>query len=294
MQLLTGMSEWLQILINGCIVGGIYALVALGYTMVYGILKFINFAHGEVFMVGAYVAYMLQDRLVMWQSVVVAMFICGLLGLCIERIAYRPLRGRDRLVYLITAVGVSLFLQSVITLLFGAQNRVIRPTGAAIISIGSATITSLQLLIIVIALVLMIALHMWVTYSRAGKAIRALSDNYAVAQTVGIPVNRLTMVVFIVGSMLAGAAGVLIAYEQSAVTPTIGIDMGIRAFTAAVLGGIGSIYGAFIGGFLIAIVENIGAYLLPAGYSHAIAFVVLIIILLVRPSGLFKGDGDRA
>ena len=278
-----------QLIANGIIAGGIYSLVALGYTMVYGILKFINFAHGEVFMAGAYIAWLFN--VLFGVNIIIAFLIsmiaCGLLGFIIEKAAYKPLRNSPRLVPLITAIGVSLFLQALALLIFGADIKTFR-TGTIEkgINILGATITKLQITIVIVSLVMMFLLHLFVKYSKTGKAIRAVADNPELASTIGINVDKVISVVFIIGSALAAVAGILIGMEQN-LQPTMGVSIGIKAFTAAVVGGIGNIYGALIGGFLIGLIENIGIWFIPSGYKDAIAFFVLLIMLFFRPQGLF-------
>lgn len=278
-----------QLVANGVIAGGIYALVALGYTMVYGTLKFINFAHGEVFMVGAYIAWLFN--VIFGVSILVAFLIsmvgCAVLGFLIEKIAYKPLRQSHRLVPLITAIGVSLLLQSLALIIFGADIKTFR-TGTIErgINILGATITKLQITIIIVSLTLMLLLHLYVKYSKTGKAIRAVSDNPELASTIGINTDKIISIVFIIGSALAAVAGTLIGMEQN-LQPTMGVTVGIKAFTAAVIGGIGNIYGALLGGFLIGLIENIGIWFIPSGYKDAIAFLVLLIMLFFRPQGLF-------
>ncbi len=289
------MSILPQLIANGIIAGGIYALVALGYTMVYGILKFINFAHGEIFMVGAYVAWtasvLLGFPLIV--ATIIAMLTAAILGFLIEKVAYKPLRHAGRLSPLITAIGVSLFLQALALLIFGAQIRTFGTgTVEAGIPILGAIITKLQITIIIVSLVLMILLHLFVKYTRLGKAMRAVADNPEVASIIGIPVDRIISTVFIIGSALAAIAGVLVGLEQN-LQPTMGVSIGIKAFTAAVVGGIGNIYGALLGGFLIGLAENIGIWFIPSGYKDAIAFVILILFLLVKPTGLFGAKQEE-
>jgi len=278
-----------QLIANGIIAGGIYSLVALGYTMVYGILKFINFAHGEIFMIGAYIAWLFN--VIFGVNILIAFLIsmigCAILGFIIEKVAYKPLRKASRLAPLITAIGISLLLQSIALLAFGAQIRTFR-TGTIErgIPILGASITKIQIIIILVSLVLMLLLHFFVKYSRTGKAVRAVADNPELASTIGINIDKVISIVFIIGSALAAAAGVLIGIEQN-LQPTMGVSIGIKAFTAAVIGGIGNIYGALIGGYLIGLIENIGIWFIPSGYKDAIAFFVLLIMLLFRPEGLF-------
>lgn len=285
-----------QLILNGIIAGGIYALVALGYTMVYGILKFINFAHGEIFMMGAYLAWVMhivlgQD---IFTSFIIAMIGCAIGGFVIEKIAYKPLRKSAMLAPLITAIAVSLFLQAFTIMIFGAEVKTLRTTEvqAGIPILGSAVITPIQIVIIVVSISLMILLHLFIKYTKLGKAMRAVSDNYAVSAIIGININKIISTVFIIGSMLAAAAGVLVGIEQN-LTPTMGVSVGIKAFTAAVIGGVGNIYGAVAGGFLIGLIENIGIWFIPSGYKDAIAFTILIIMLIFKPTGLFGAKKEE-
>jgi branched-chain amino acid transport system permease protein len=290
------MSIASQLIANGIIAGGIYALVALGYTMVYGILKFINFAHGEIFMMGAYVAWTLSILLGfnIIVATVIAMLVAALLGFVIEKIAYKPLRHAGRLAPLITAIGMSLFLQALALLIFGSQIRTFKTgTVEAGMPILGAVVTKLQLVIIGISIGLMIALHLFIKYTKIGKAMRAVADNPETASIIGIDVNKIISAVFIIGSSLAAVAGVLVALEQN-LQPTMGVTIGIKAFTAAVVGGIGNIYGALLGGFLIGLAENIGIWFIPSGYKDAIAFIILIIFLLFKPSGIFGAKQEEA
>ena len=278
-----------QLITNGIIAGGIYALVALGYTMVYGTLKFINFAHGEIFMIGAYIAWLFN--MLFGVNMIIAFLIsiisCSILGFLIEKIAYKPLRNSPRLVPLITAIGVSIFLQSLALIFFGADIKTFRSgTIERGINVFGATITKLQIAIIITSLIMMLLLHLYVKYSKTGKAIRAVSDNPELASTIGINTDKVISTVFIIGSALAAIAGILIGMEQN-LQPTMGIPVGVKAFTAAVVGGIGNIYGALLGGFLIGLIENIGIWFIPSGYKDAIAFLVLLIMLFFRPQGLF-------
>lgn len=277
-----------QLIANGLIAGAIYALVALGYTMVYGILKFINFAHGEVLMMGAYFAYVSVNtfHLPIWIALLVAMTLSALLGVILERVAYRPLRYSGRLAPLITAIALSIFLQSMALIIWGSEIKTLR-TGT--ISKGhdvlGAIITNNQLLIIGTTLVVLILLHIFLKYSKLGKAMRAATDNLAVASTIGINVDRVIAITFAIGSALAAIAGVLVGIEQN-IEPTMGVTLGVKAFTAAVVGGIGNIQGAVLGGFVIGLIENIGIWFIPSGYKDAIAFFVLVIMLVFKPGGL--------
>ena len=290
---------FLQQLINGLTIGTIYALIALGYTIVYGILQLINFAHGEVFMVGAYfglLAYTLFAGL-MHGAVGSIFFIfplflfsmggTALLGWGIERLAYRPLREAPRLAPLITAIGVSFFLQNAVMLLFGPADKsfpVLIPTKKYML--GNVTLTNLQILIMLVSLVLMAALHFFIKKTRTGKAMRALADDREAASLVGINANGIISIAFLIGSALAGAGGVMFGMYYNTINFHDGYLAGLKAFTAAVLGGIGNIPGAMVGGVLIGVLEGLGAGYLSSEWKNVFAFFILILILLFRPSGL--------
>lgn len=282
------MSLLAQLLVNGLVAGGIYALVAVGYTMVYGVLKFINFAHGELVMLGAFVTYTLAVPvgLGLLPAFLLAVPLVALVGVVIERAAYRPLRRASRLAPLITAIGVSILLQSLAILLWGPEIRSFSVGAVRGMELFGATITPIQLLIVLASIALMGLLHLLVESTKMGKAMRATADSLETASVVGIDTDRVIAWVFALGSALACVAGVLIAMEEN-MEPTMGTLIGIKAFTAAVVGGIGNIKGAMVGGFLIGIVENLGIWKLPAGYKDAIAFVILMGVLLFRPTGLF-------
>lgn len=279
-----------QLIVNGLIAGSIYALIALGYTMVYGILKFINFAHGEVLMLGTYLSYFLVTSLhiPIIPAMILAMAAAAILGVVIERVAYRPLRKANapRLSALITAMALSIFLQSIALLAFGSNVRGFGFPAKEGYHVLGAAITQHQITIIITTIVLMVLLYLFIKKTKTGKAIRATADNLSVASTIGINTNKVIMIVFALGSALATAAGVLVGIEQT-ITPTMGVALGIKAFTAAVVGGIGNIVGAVVGGFAIGIVENVGIWFLPSGYKDVIAFTILILMLLFRPTGFF-------
>src|SRR3989338_1506131 len=276
---------------NGLIAGGIYALIAIGYTLIYGILRFINFAYGEIAMVGAYTAFVaiVWLKWPLWLAALAALAVCSLLGVAIDFVAYKPLLNANRLAPLITAIGVSILLQNLVALFFGSEIKTFRqgPVEQGMQVLG-AYITPTQVAIIGTALLLMFALHYFVSRTRLGKAIRATADNRELAKVIGIDSEQVIRTSFAIGSALAAAGGGLIALEQN-IEPTMGVMPGIKAFTAAVVGGIGSIHGAMLGGLLIGFVENIGVWFLPSGYKDAIAFVVLIFFLLFKPKGLLGG-----
>ncbi len=285
-----------QLIANGIIAGSIYALVALGYTMVYGVLKFINFAHGEVYMLGAYIAWVVSIGLGLNIIVgtIVAILGCAVIGFLMEKIAYKPLRYSSRLIPLITAIALSLFFQSLALLLFGAEVRTLRQSSVESgMQILGASVTPTQIMILGVSIVLMVGLHVFLKYTKMGKAMRAVADNMQVASVIGINIDRTISAVFIIGSMLAAVGGVLVGYEQN-LNPTMGVSMSIKGFTAAVVGGIGNIYGAVIGGFAIGLIENIGIWFIPSGYKDAIAFFILVLMLVLRPQGFFGGKTEEA
>ena len=291
------MQEFLQQLINGIGWGSIYALIALGYTMVYGVLRLINFAHGDVYMVGAMVGYYAAGwigggRGTLAGFVGVLMFsmaVCALLGVVIERIAYRPLRQAPRLTALITAIGVSLLLENGGQLLFGANPKFFPQLieSVTLTSGHGVVMTNIQVIILTVSLILMGGLECIVMKTRIGKAMRALAFNQEVASLMGIHVDTVISFTFILGSALAAAAGVLVGLSNPKIEPLMGIMPGIKAFVAAVLGGIGSIRGAMVGGLLMGVAETMVVGYLSSTYRDAIAFIILIAILLIRPAGLF-------
>jgi len=292
------MSEFLQQLINGLSLGAIYALIALGYTMIYGVLRFINFAHSEVFMVGAFVGcYVgrLAGAVTWWSglaALTAAMLVCGLLGFAIEKIAYRPLRGAPVLNVLITAIGVSLFLQYGGQLVFGATPLTfpeIFPTRH--FNLGGLDLSSNQLLVWIVTAVLLVALQYIVRRTRLGTAMRAVALNPQAAQLVGINTGTIFSFTFVLGSVLAGAGGVLYAMNYPSIDPLMGVMPGLKAFVAAILGGIGSIPGAALGGLLLGAAETLVGGSEYSTYKDAIAFGILILILLFRPSGLLGRPG---
>lgn len=281
-----------QLFLTGVVVGGSYALLAVGYTLVYGVLGFINFAHGDVAMVGAYAALLLATGagLPLPVATAAAMVVAGLLGMGIERVAYRPLRRAHRLAPLISAIAVSLALESAALLAWGADIRTFRLPVTTGWQLGPFFVTGVQLVILATAVAAMVALQLLLTRTALGKAIRATADNLPVAAVVGIDVNRVIAAVFALGSALAALAATLLALEAN-LHPTVGVLMGLKAFAAVVLGGIGSVPGALVGGFAIGIAENLGVWYLPTVWKDAIAYGILVLVLLVRPSGLF---GTRA
>ncbi len=275
-------------LINGISLGSVYAIIALGYTMVYGIAKMLNFAHGDVIMVGGYVAFCTNYYLG-WHalpSILLAVIVCTLLGVIIERLAYKPLRSAGSLAVLITAIGVSYFLQNAALLIWSSNPKSFpNMLGSKSFTIGSATITSTALITIVVCVVIMIGLTLFTSKTKMGKAMRAVSEDKGAAQLMGINVNGTISLTFAIGSGLAAIAGVLLCSAYPTLMPTTGSMPGIKAFTAAVFGGIGSIPGALLGGILLGIIE-IFAKAFNTNISDAVVFLVLIVVLLVKPTGL--------
>ncbi len=283
------MSYFIQQLLNALQLGSIYALIALGYTMVYGVLGLINFAHGDIFMAGAFfgffIAVMLKLSLV--PTLLLAMFLAAVLGIAIERVAYRPLRKAPRMSLIITALGVSLFLENFTRATLGGQQRSFpKLLNVQEFALGGATVTNLQILIIVVSLVLMLLLRYVVQKTMIGKAMRAVSDNKEVLALMGISLDTVVMATFGIGSALAATAGILVGMAYPVIDPYMGIAVGWKAFIAAVLGGIGLIDGALVGGFILGFVEIFAAALLPSTYRDGIAFAILIIVLLLKPTGL--------
>ena len=281
----------LQYLINGISIGSVYAIIALGYTMVYGIAKMLNFAHGDIIMVGAYISFCVTNYLGLPAvvSVLAAMAVCTLLGIVIEGLAYKPLRGTPSLAVLITAIGVSYFLQNAAQLIWSSSPKnftSIISAGSIVLFDGKLVITAEVLLTVAVSVLVMIGLTLFTSKTRTGKAMRAVSEDRDAAQLMGINVNRTISTTFAIGSALAAVAGVLLCSTVPTLQPTTGAMPGIRAFTAAVFGGIGSIPGAMLGGILLGIIETYSKVYLSTQFSDAIVFSVLIIILLVKPAGL--------
>ena len=281
----------MQYLINGISIGTVYAIIALGYTMVYGIAKMLNFAHGDVIMVGAYISFCVTNYLGLPAvvSVAAAVLVCMALGIVIEGLAYKPLRGTPGLAVLITAIGVSYFLQNAAQLIWTSSPK----NFTSIVSMepmflfdGQLVITGEVLVTVVVSALVMVGLTLFTGKTRTGKAMRAVSEDRAAAQLMGINVNRTISTTFAIGSALAAVAGVLLCSTVPTLQPTTGSMPGIKAFTAAVFGGIGSIPGAMLGGILLGIIETFSKAYLSTQFSDAIVFSVLIIILLVKPAGL--------
>jgi branched-chain amino acid transport system permease protein len=293
------MQTLLQNLLNGIAAGSIYALIALGYTMVYGILKLINFAHGDVVMIGSFVGFYAGNFLARTNgdapsfvnagiTLLLAMIICALLGFLNERIAYRPLRNAPRIASLITAIGVSFLLEYGGQFVFGPDPKFF-PTliQKKVIHLGGVVTTNYQLIVLAVAIVFMALLQYIVYGTKYGRAMRAVSYSFETASLMGIPTDRVIATTFIIGSTLAAVAGILYGLSYPKIDPLLGIMPGLKAFVAAVLGGIGHVPGAVIGGLVIGIVESFVRGSQYSSYSDAIAFMILIVILLFRPSGLF-------
>ncbi len=281
----------LQYLINGISIGSVYAIIALGYTMVYGIAKMLNFAHGDVIMVGAYISFCVTNYLGLPAivSVLAAVLVCTILGILIEGLAYKPLRGTPSLAVLITAIGVSYFLQNAAQLIWGtaSKNFTSVVTMEPIHLFGDGlVITGETILTVIVSALVMVGLTLFTTKTRTGKAMRAVSEDRSAAQLMGIDVNRTISITFAIGSALAAVAGVLLCSTVPTLQPTTGSMPGIRAFTAAVFGGIGSMPGAMLGGLLLGIIETFSKKYISTDFSDAIVFAVLILILLVKPAGL--------
>lgn len=283
--------SFLTYLINGISLGSVYAIIALGYTMVYGIAKMLNFAHGDVIMIGCYVVFLTMSGQG-WSplvSVTLSVLICTVLGIVIEKIAYKPLRKATSLAVLITAIGVSYFLQNIALLIFGANTKAftnVVTLPALTLAGGSLVISGTTIVTVLVCIVIMVVLSLFVKYTKAGQAMRAVSEDKDAAQLMGINVNGTISLTFAIGSGLAAIAGVLFCSAYPTLSPYTGSMPGIKAFTAAVFGGIGSIPGAFIGGILLGVIEILGRAYISSQLSDAIVFAVLIIVLLVKPTGL--------
>ena len=282
---------FLSNLINGISLGSVYAIIALGYTMVYGIAKMLNFAHGDVIMVGAYMCFCAMSYLGLppIAGILLAVVVCTLLGIVIEKLAYKPLRAASSLAVLITAIGVSFFLQNSALLIFKADPKVF-PSVIDLPSVklfdGQLIISSVSIVTVLVSAVIMIALTLFISRSKVGKAMRAVSEDKDAAQLMGINVNGTISVTFAIGSGLAAIAGVLLCSAYPTLMPTTGSMPGIKAFTAAVFGGIGSIPGAMLGGILLGVIEIFAKAYISTQLSDAIVFAVLIIVLLIKPTGL--------
>ncbi|AGW91313.1 MULTISPECIES: high-affinity branched-chain amino acid ABC transporter permease LivH [Cupriavidus] len=303
------LPQFTQQLVNGLTLGAIYALIAIGYTMVYGIIGMINFAHGEIYMIGAYVGLVTLTAigvqagyplpLVLGAALLVSVLVTGVYGYAVERVAYRPLRGGPRLVPLISAIGMSIFLQNYVQIGQGARDVSVPVliSGAIEFQMGgdfTVTVPYSRLLIVCVTLVLMIALTMFIGRSRMGRACRACAEDMRMANLLGIDTNKVISFTFVLGAMLAAVGGVLIGLTIGKLNPFIGFIAGIKAFTAAVLGGIGSIPGAMLGGVLLGLAETFASGYMPAEYKDVVAFSLLVLVLLFRPTGLLgKPDVEK-
>ena len=287
--------DFAQQLVNGVQIGSVYALVAIGYTMVYGIAKMINFAHGDIIMVGSYVALLFfqSSGLPVWGVIAATAAVSAVLGVTIERLAYKPLRGGSRMSALITTIGVSLMLQNGFLLIFGSSPKPFPNhfTGEGF-TLGGVTVSRLTAITLVVTVVLMVLLTLFVNRTRVGKAMRAVSEYQGAAQLMGINIDTSISITFAIGSALAAVAAVLYSSTYPLITPYMGSMLGLRAFIAAVIGGIGVIPGAMIGGFIIGIAEALIKRYISSAMADAIVFALLIIVLLVKPSGLL-GRNER-
>jgi len=296
------MNEFLQQLLNGLAVGGIYALVALGYTMVYGGLKLINFAHGDLFTIGAYLGLTLlvtgglsgslNPVLAVGLVVVIVFGLVALFGVVLERVAYRPLRKANRLAAVVSALGASIVFQNAVMLIYGARVYVYPENliPSLVFNIFGLNVPVMRIIVIVSSLVLMLALYAFINRTRMGTAIRAVAIDQGAARLMGINVDRVISLVFFIGAGLGGVAGVMVGVYYGQIDFMMGWSYGLKAFTAAILGGIGNIPGAMIGGLLLGVIEALGASYLAMAWKDAIAFLVLILILIIRPTGLL---GER-
>jgi len=295
------MDQLLEQLTNGLAVGSIYALIALGYTMVYGVLKLINFAHGDLFTYGAYLGLTLLTSILAHDHLglglrllllaVMVMGLVAVIGVVVERAAYRPLRDSPRLSAVVSALGASIFLQNALMLLYGARYQVypdVLPQNA--VRLGDLSIPVVRIAVVAVSVVMMTVLYLFVQKTRIGTAIRAAAIDQGAARLMGIDVNKVVVLVFVIGPALGGAAGLLVGLYYGQIGFTMGWTYGMKAFTAAILGGIGNIPGAMVGGLLLGVIEALGAAYLSVAWKDALAFAVLILILIVRPSGLL---GER-
>lgn len=281
--------SFISYLINGISLGSVYAIIALGYTMVYGIAKMLNFAHGDIIMVGAYTLSVVMTNLGMPPAVAIlaSIIMCSILGVVTERIAYKPLRNASPLTVLITAIGVSYFLESMALLIFGSNQRKVE-TAITMdsVKLGPLELTGASIITLGVTIVIMVGLTLFINKTKIGKAMRAVSEDKGAAQLMGINVNKTISITFAIGSALAAVAGILFVSSYGFVGPYTGALPGIKAFVAAVLGGIGSIPGAMLGGMLLGIIESLSKAYISTNLADAIVFGVLILVLLVKPSGL--------
>ena len=292
-----------QQLVNGLTLGGVYALIAIGYSMVYGILGMLNFAHGEIYMIGGFTGWwvlhlltqnnvvIMNAALVISLMIIIAMAASGLMGILTERLAYRPLRNAPRMNLLLSALGVSIFLQNLVLHFQGAKVRSFHiasliPESLRVIQIGSVVFSFMRALVIVVTFLLMGLLAVMIKKTKVGKAMRATAQDIEAATFMGIDVDRIIVFVFLIGSALGGAAGILVGLLFTQVDYYVGFQAGLKGFTAAVLGGIGSIHGAMLGGLLLGLAESLAVTFMPSAYKDVVAFIILIAVLIVRPWGL--------
>ncbi len=290
------MEQLAQQILNGLTIGSIYALIALGYTMVYGIMKLINFAHGEIFMLGAYMSYVgtVKLKLPFIAALFFSMFVAAIVGFLIERIAYRPLRNSSRISALITAIGVSILMQNIIVKIFGADIIALpSSTNFKPFTIGNIVIRGDQLIIFATTIILLVLLQFIVYKTDFGRAMRAVSTDAEAASLMGIDVNKTITITFVLGSVLAAAAGTLVANYYHNITPLMGVSRGLKAFIAAVFGGIGLLNGAVLGGFVIGGLESLVTMTSFSMWRDAIVYLVLILILIIKPTGLLGDKGGQ-
>ena len=295
------MYNFLQQIINGLTLGSIYALIAIGYTMVYGIIGLINFAHGEIYMIGAYIgvvslvglpAFGLPLTLVIILAILIAVILTGGYGFAVEKIAYKPLRNSPRLVPLISAIGMSIFLQNFVALGQSNKDIALQPVLTARWELltsqsgMSVSLSALQIIIFMVTLAAMLALNLFIKKSKTGMACRACASDIGMAKLLGINADKIIALTFVIGAALAAIAGILVALYYGTITPYMGFVAGMKAFTAAVLGGIGSIPGAMLGGFILGLSESFASAYLASEYKDLVAFSLLIVVLLIRPSGI--------
>lgn len=283
-----GILNFLQQLINGLHIGSIYALIALGYTMVYGIVKLINFAHGDIMMMGAYFAFIVLTAFgaPLWLAIVFSMAVCAVCGIIIEKIAYKPLRNAPRIWALISAIGVSFFLENLFLLIFKPDPRPFPPLDISPIKIGTLQISGITVITLVLSFTIMIILDRFIKHTRTGKAMRAASEDMDAAALMGISVDKTISATFAIGSALGALGGILFAVAYPQIEPYMGVMPGLKAFVAAVLGGIGIMPGAMLGGFLLGIAESLTKGYLSTRWADAVVFGILIIVLIVKPSGI--------
>lgn len=283
------MEKFIQQLINGLHVGSIYALIALGYTMVYGIIKLINFAHGDILMIGAFSAYFLIGAgIPIWLVIIISILLCVIVGVAVERFAYKPLRGAPRISALITAIAVSLFIENLFMVIFKPDPRPFpKILDLSTINIGNLQIEGITLLTIALSIILMIGLEIFVNKTKSGKAMKATSEDPQASTLMGININKTISITFAIGSGLAAIGGILYSMAYPLIDPYMGMMPGLKAFVAAVFGGIGIIPGAMFGGIVMGIAESLTKSYISSQLSDAVVFGILIIVLLVKPAGVF-------